>query len=142
MVIGLPTNIFYGTSIPTCILVLKKQRKVDDNILFIDASAHFGKSTNQNSLREEDIERILNAVESRESKEKFSYVATPQEVRTENNFNLNIPRYVDTFDEEVVIDLKNVSSQLKQVESKIINEDMVISRYFTELNIANPFGES
>ncbi|MBI9033920.1 MAG: type I restriction-modification system subunit M, partial [Bacteroidales bacterium] len=100
-VIGLPANIFYGTSIPTCILVLKKCRKADDNIVFIDASGdnHFIKNGNQNELRDEDVENIINTYRKRETKDKYSYVATLDEI-AENDYNLNIPRYVDTFEEE------------------------------------------
>ena len=144
-VIGLPANIFYGTSIPTCILVLKKQRKDSperdnsDNILFIDASAHFGKATNQNYLREEDLARILDAIENRAFADKFSYVATRQEVAQENDYNLNIPRYVDTFEEEEVIDLQVVSDELKQVDLAMLDIDKTISAFCDELKIKAPF---
>lgn len=134
-VIGLPANIFYGTSIPTCILVLKKQRKVDDNILFIDASAHCGKATNQNYLREEDLNRILLAVEERQLKEKFSNVATRTEIANENNFNLNIPRYVDTFEEEVEINFDALASELNRVNSLMIDVDENIQSYCDELGL-------
>lgn len=103
-VIGLPANIFYGTGIPTCILVLKKQRENPNNILFIDASQHFEKVGNQNQLRTEDIERIINTYRKRENTEKFSHVAELSQVE-ENDYNLNIPRYVDTFEEEEPVDL-------------------------------------
>ncbi|GLO60571.1 type I restriction-modification system subunit M [Vibrio sp. MACH09] len=137
-VIGLPANIFYGTSIPTCILVLKKQRKASDNILFIDASAHCGKATNQNFLREEDLERILEAVEKREFVDKFSYVATQEEVKKKNDFNLNMPRYVDTFEEEELIDLEKVSSLFSENVSSIHVIDKSISDFCLELGITAP----
>ena len=116
MVIGLPANIFFGTSIPTCVLVLKKNRKHDDNVLFIDASNHFEKATNNNAIRESDLDRILNAVIKREnlSEEelnKFAHIATQAELK-ENDYNLNIPRYVDTFEEEEIVDLTAVAKQL------------------------------
>ena len=143
-VIGLPANIFYGTSIPTCILVLKKQRKANDNILFIDASAHYGKATNQNSLREEDLERILEAVEKREQLEpekadKFSYAATRKEIKDENDFNLNIPRYVDTFEEEEIVNLTDVSEKILELDKEVLSTDITISSYCIELGISNPF---
>ncbi len=138
-VIGLPANIFYGTSIPTCILVLKKQRQADDNILFIDASAHCGKATNQNYLREEDLNRILDAFEERTFKDKFSCVATIDEIKTENDFNLNIPRYVDTFEKEEQIDLDSVSKGLIELEGKMDVVDSEISDFFSELNIKASF---
>ena len=145
-VIGLPANIFYGTSIPTCILVLKKQRKTDDNILFIDASAYCGKATNQNFLREEDLERILEAVEKREQLDpekagKFAYMATRNEVKDENDFNLNIPRYVETFEEEPLVDIESLSKKLSNLEEEISSNDGCINKYCEELNIPFPSKE-
>ncbi len=98
-VIGLPANIFYGTSIPTCILIFKKCKENPDDILFIDASQHFEKVKTQNYLRDEDVERIVDTFSKRTTIDKYSYVAGLDEVR-ENDYNLNIPRYVDTFEEE------------------------------------------
>ncbi len=138
-VIGLPANIFYGTPIPTCILLLKKQRKVDDNILFIDASAHCGKATNQNFLREEDLERILIAVEQRVFKDKFAYPATRKEIKDDSDYNLNIPRYVDTFEEEEKVSLISVSEKLLEIDKKIESTNKSISSYCLELDISNPF---
>lgn len=134
-VIGLPANIFYGTSIPTCILVFKKHREQPDNVLFIDASAYFGKATNQNNLRDEDITRIMGAVEKREEIDKFAYVATLAEIK-ENDFNLNIPRYVDTFEEEEPIDLSDIAKQLKILEVGMADTDKVIAGFCNELEIA------
>src|SRR5690606_2447239 len=102
-VIGLPANIFYGTSIPTCILVFKKCRETPDNILFIDASKGFEKVKNQNMLRDEHIGKIVDTYRNREVIEKYSHLASLEEV-AENDYNLNIPRYVDTFEEEDEID--------------------------------------
>ena len=96
-VIGLPANVFYGTSIPTCILVMKKCRKEDDNILFIDASKEFEKVKTQNKLRSEHINKIIDTYRERKEIEKYSHCATLQEIK-DNDFNLNIPRYVDTFE--------------------------------------------
>ena len=98
-VIGLPANIFYGTSIPTCILVIKKCRKEDDNILFIDASKDFEKLKNKNSLSDEQIDKIVQTFQERKEIKKYSHCATLQEVMA-NDFNLNIPRYRDVFEEE------------------------------------------
>ncbi|MCS6096489.1 type I restriction-modification system subunit M [Shewanella baltica] len=139
-VIGLPANIFYGTPIPTCILVLKKLRKADDNILFIDASAHYGKATNQNYLREEDLERILDAVEKREFKDKFAYVANRKYIKEDNDFNLNIQRYVDTFEEELTVELKTVTAQLNELESEVTANDELIIEFCNQLNIKAPVG--
>lgn len=139
-VIGLPANIFYGTSIPTCIMVLKKCREANDNIVFIDASGddHFIKEGNQNVLREEDINLIVNTYRNRETIDKYSYVATLEEI-AENDYNLNIPRYVDTFEEEEPVDLDSVSEDLKQINSKLQTNSSIIADFCAELNIATPF---
>ncbi|MDT8394609.1 MAG: type I restriction-modification system subunit M [Bacteroidales bacterium] len=137
-VIGLPANIFYGTSIPTCILVLKKQREHADDILFIDASRYFEKAKNQNYLRVEDIDKIVETYRERESIEKYSYVAAIEEV-TENDYNLNIPRYVDTFEEEEQVDIQQVSKNLKQLNEEIEKVDKDIALYCKELGIDSPF---
>jgi len=139
-VIGLPANIFYGTSIPTCILVMKKQRTSDD-VLFIDASAHFGKSTNQNILREEDIKRILNSIANREFKDKFAYVASLSEIKDENDFNLNMPRYVDTFEKEETVDIEGVVKQLSSIDALITKIDSEIELNCNELDLPKPFGD-
>ena len=139
-VIGLPANVFYGTSIPTCILLLKKDRKKNrNNILFIDASNHFAKATNQNYLREEDLKRILDAVKKRETTDKFSYVASINEIAEENDYNLNIPRYVDTFEEEEDINFKVLINELKELELNMLNVDYKIKEYCLELGIQPPF---
>jgi type I restriction enzyme M protein len=138
-VIGLPANIFYGTPIPTCILLLKKQRKKPENILFIDASAYSTKSTNQDLLSEEDIERILSAVEMREFKDKFSYVATIKEIKDENDFNLNIPRYVDSFIDDEDININEIAIALKKVDRDILKVDDALASFCEELNIKSPF---
>jgi len=137
-VIGLPPNIFYGTSIPTCILVLKKQRECTDNILFIDASKHFEKVKTQNNLRREDIEMIVNTYRERKAEDKYSYVALLDEVR-ENEYNLNIPRYVDTFEEEEPVDLSAISDKLKALEKNMQETDVVIAGYCKQLEIDTPF---
>lgn len=139
-VIGLPANIFYGTSIPTCILVLKKCRKTDDNIIFIDASGegNYVKEGNQNVLREEDINLIVKTYRQREGLEKYSHAASLTEV-AENDFNLNIPRYVDTFEEEPSIDLQNVADQLKTLDGQLATTQSSIKDFCDELGIPSPF---
>ncbi len=139
-VIGLPANIFYGTSIPTCILVFKKCREVNDNLIFIDASGddHFIKSGNQNELRDEYVEKIIATYRARETKDKYSYVATLAEI-AENDYNLNIPRYVDTFEEEEEIDLSEVSSNLKSLDKELEEVNKEIAQYCEELGIDTPF---
>ena len=115
-IIGLPANIFYGTSIPTCILVMKKCRKEDDNILFIDASKEFEKVKTQNKLRPQHIQKIVETYRDRKEIEKYSHLATLQEV-AENDYNLNIPRYVDTFEEEEPVDLNEVKSHIQKLDA-------------------------
>ena len=137
-VIGLPANIFYGTSIPTCVLVFKKCREADDNILFIDASEHYEKDKNQNILLDEHIDTILSTYESRETINKYSYAATLAEI-AENDYNLNIPRYVDTFEEEEPIDLKAVANELKQIDAAMKETDKTIADFCKELGIDPPF---
>lgn len=136
-VIGLPANIFYGTSIPTCILVFKKCRENPDDILFIDASAHFEKAKNQNFLRDGDIDRIVDTYRARTVSDKYSHVAKLAEV-AENDYNLNIPRYVDTFEEEEPIDLAAVSAQLKQVDTDMAGLDAEIAKFCAELGLEAP----
>ena len=139
-VIGLPSNIFYGTSIPTCILVLKKCREQDDNIVFIDASGddYFIKEGNQNSLRDEDVELIINTYRNRESIDKYSSVVTLKEIE-ENEYNLNIPRYVDTFEEEEDVDLDQVSNEIQSLEKDLSETNQTIQSFCKELNISTPF---
>ena len=137
-VIGLPANIFYGTSIPTCILVFKKCREHSENILFIDASEHYEKVKTQNVLREEHIQKIVTTYRDRTTEDKYSYVATMDEVK-ENDYNLNIPRYVDTFEEEEPVDLDLVSSELQALESDMSETDKTILDFCNELNIKAPF---
>jgi len=137
-VIGLPANVFYGTSIPTCILVFKKCKEHPDDILFIDASQHFDKVKTQNQLRDEDVERIVNTYSKRETTDKYSYVASLDEVR-ENDYNLNIPRYVDTFEEEESVNINAVAEELKTLEVDMKETDEIISGFCKELNIPAPF---
>ncbi len=126
-VIGLPANLFYSTSIPTVIVVLKKDKK-DRNVLFIDASKEFEKIKTQNQLRESDIQRILDTCEKRKDVDKYAHLATFDEIES-NDFNLNIPRYVDTFEPEPEIDLEEVAKDLSQTRQAIQeNEHDLVSQ--------------
>lgn len=136
-VIGLPKNIFYGTSIPTCILVFKKYREHNQDILFIDASEHYEKVKNQNKLRAEDIDKIVTTYAERKTEDKYSYIATLEEIE-ENDYNLNIPRYVDTFEEEEPIDLDKLVDELEQIEKEIREVDEKIIEYCKEIGIRPP----
>lgn len=137
-VIGLPANIFYGTSIPTCIMVLKKCREQPEDILFIDASQHFEKVKNQNVLRDVDIDKIVTTYRNRVPENKYSYVAKLHEIK-ENDYNLNIPRYVDTFEEEEPVDLVTVAKELKDLEKEITKTNETIADFCKQLNIPTPF---
>jgi type I restriction enzyme M protein len=138
-VIGLPANIFYGTSIPTCVLVFKKCREHPNDILFIDASANFEKAKNQNFLRDKDVNNIVTTYRGRLEEEKYSYCAPLSEV-AENDFNLNIPRYVDTFEEEEEIDLQIVTRSLFQFQKELESADKKIRKFCDELDLPFPNG--
>jgi len=116
-VIGLPPNLFYGTSIPAVILILKKNKATKD-LLFIDASADYVKGKNQNTLSSENIDKIVEAYRQRQDVEKYAHVATLAEIEG-NDFNLNIPRYVDTFEEEPDIDIAQVYADLAATDAEI-----------------------
>ena len=137
-VIGLPSNIFFGTPIPTCIMVFKKCRENSGDILFIDASNEFEKVGKQNVLRQKHIDKIIDTYSNRKTIEKFSYVSNANEL-IENEFNLNIPRYVDTFEEEEPVDLDKISNNLQSLENEINDTDKTISDFCIELNIKPPF---
>ena len=117
-VIGLPANLFHGTGISVCVLVLKSKRNDNSgNILFIDASKEFKSGKNQNVLEQEHIDKIVDAYAKREDVDKFAHVADMREI-IENGYNLNIPRYVDTFEEEEPVDLDAVKAQIKTLDSE------------------------
>ncbi|WP_317056558.1 type I restriction-modification system subunit M [Roseovarius rhodophyticola] len=137
-VIGLPPNLFYGTSIPACILVFKKCRVHDDNIMFIDASAEFEKVGNQNALTDAHVHKIIETYENRIPVEKYAYTAPLSEI-AENGYNLNIPRYVDTFEEEDEINLNDVAKTLHALERDIKTTDKTIAGFCAELGISTPF---
>ena len=137
-VVGLPANIFYCTSIPTCILVFKKCREDSQNVLFIDASKGFEKAKNQNHLRDEDIDKIITTLQTRETLEKYSYLAPLKEI-AENDYNLNIPRYVDTFEEEISINIDEISKELKSLDIEMKDNDSEIAKFCKELGISEPF---
>ena len=136
-VIGLPANLFYGTPIPTSVLVFKKCRENPENILFIDSSKHFERGT-QNILRPSDIEKIITTYRERKEVEKYSYLAPLSEIH-ENEYNLNIPRYVNTFEEEEPVDIVTVSEKLKMLENKMSDTDKELIALCKELNINTPF---
>ena len=139
-VIGLPANIFYGTSIPTCVLVFKKCREQPEDVLFIDASAsdHFEKVKNQNYLRDKDVDKIISTYRERLEEDKYSYRASLKKIEEENDFNLNIPRYVDTFEEKESIDLGAIALELRQIDRDMGETDRLIQSFCDELGIEAP----
>ena len=136
-VIGLPPALFYGTGIPACILVFKKCRVHDKDIFFIDASGHFEKEGKQNKLLDEHVNSIVETYQERKSVEKYSYVASLNEI-AENDYNLNIPRYVDTFEDEEPVDLSAVVGEIRSLDLEIRENDKVISDFCRELGINSP----
>lgn len=136
-IIGLPANIFYGTSIPTCVIVVKKNRKADDDIIFIDASNDFEKAKNQNYLRDEDVDKIVNTYVNREEIEKYSKKVSMKEIE-ENDYNLNIPRYVDTFEEEEEINLDEIVEKIGKIDEEMKEVDKTIKSFCDELGIKAP----
>ncbi len=135
-VIGLPANLFFGTGIPVCVLVLKRERNGNsDNILFIDASNDFEAGKNQNILRSATLIRSSKTYEHRVDVDKYAHVATMQEIE-ENGFNLNIPRYVDTFEPEEEIDLNAVAAEIRNIQAEIKDIDAQLKPFFDELGQA------
>lgn len=132
-VIGLPHNLFYGTGIPAVILVFRRD-KPDDTVLFIDASHDFEPGTNQNKLRPTDIETMTTAYHTRNSRSRYSYVATANEIRA-NDFNLNITRYVDTFQEEADIDLAAVQAEIETIDAQLTPLQQQLKTYLKELGL-------
>lgn len=136
-VIGMPGNLFFGTSIPTTVIILKKNRETRD-VLFIDGSNDFIKGKNQNKLSMENIDKAVETYRNREIIEQYSYVASFEEIK-ENNFNLNIPRYVDTFKEEEIVNMAEIGANIKGLrEEKAELEtnlyDVISSLQFNEEN--------
>ena len=131
IVIGLPEKLFYGTGIPAAVLVFRKH-KTDDKVLFIDASRDYEDAKNQNVLREKDLKRILDTASARLSVDKYAYLATPAEI-AENDYNLNIPRYVDTFEEEEEIDLMAVRAEREKLKAELAKLEEQMAVYLKEL---------
>lgn len=134
-VIGLPTNLFFGTGIPACVLVFKKNR-TNKEVLFIDASAdgNFEKGKNQNILRDCDIDKIVTTYEEREVIEKYSYNATLKDIQ-DNDYNLNIPRYVDSFEEEKMVDIDVVKENISNIEAELKDVQAKMDGYLKELGL-------
>jgi type I restriction enzyme M protein len=132
-VIGLPENLFYGTGIPAAILLFRRDRS-DDRVLFIDASAEYAAGTNQNVLRDGDRAKILATYRERATIEKYAYLATRAEI-AENDYNLNIPRYVDTFEEEAPVDMAAVNAEISALRGKLGELEGQMQVYLKELGL-------
>lgn len=130
-VIGLPEKLFFGTGIPAAILVFKKN-KTDDTVLFIDASSDYESSSNQNKLTDENLAKIIETYNKRAFVDKYAYVASLDEIK-ENDFNLNIPRYVDTFEPEAEIDLVAVREERLALKAELASLETEMDNYLKEL---------
>ena len=135
-VIGLPANIFFNTSIPTTVIILKKNRTNRD-VYFIDASKEFDKGKNQNIMTDAHIEKILKAYKSREEIDKFAHLASYEEI-VENDYNLNIPRYVDTFEEEEVEPLTEIVSKINETNKVIESQTASLLEMLNQLHGTTP----
>jgi type I restriction enzyme M protein len=131
-VIGLPANLFYGTGIPAALMIFDKSRQAGREVLFIDAGREFEQSTNQNKLRLQDIEKIVTTFRKRQSVDKYAYPASFVEIE-ENEFNLNIPRYVDTFEPEPEIDIAATQKEIEQIEAELVETQAKMKAYLEEL---------
>jgi type I restriction enzyme M protein len=132
-VVGLPENLFYGTGIPAAIMVFKR-RKDDDSVVFIDASREFKAGTPQNRLRDQDIEKVVSTYRAREFVDKYAYVADFDEIK-ENDFNLNIRRYVDTFEPEPDLDMDAVSAEIQNIQDALADVEAEMRGYLEELDL-------
>ena len=135
-VIGLPANIFFNTSIPTTVIILKKDRQERD-VYFIDASKEFTKGKNQNIMEDSHLEKILEAYRKRKDSDKFAHLASFEEIE-ENDFNLNIPRYVDTFEEEEVASLTEIVANIKTTNQAIEEKTSELMAMLGQLKGTNP----
>lgn len=131
-VIGIPANVFFGTSIPACILVFRKNRAANEKVLFIEASREFTKGKNQNILTKENIDKIVSTYKNRNEIDKYSKNVSLEEIAA-NEYNLNITRYVDTFEEEVPIDIEAVNKELKEVNLEIEKTEKEIQAMIAEI---------
>ncbi|HLS53412.1 MAG TPA: N-6 DNA methylase, partial [Tissierellaceae bacterium] len=134
-VIGLPEALFFGTGIPACIMLFRKNRNRKD-VLFIDASGedNYEKDGNRNRLKEEAIEKIVETYNNYETIDKYSYVASLDEIK-ENDYNLNIPRYVDTFEEEDPVDMEEVARNIANIKKELKEVEEEMARYLDELGL-------
>jgi len=132
-VIGLPVNLFFGVGIPAALMFFRRDKK-DRNVLFIDARREYGEGRNQNKLRDEDVAKIVATWRARKDVPKYAHLATLEEL-TENDYNLNIPLYVDTFEEEASIDLDAVKTEIARIEAELAKTRADLARALQELQV-------
>jgi type I restriction enzyme M protein len=132
-VIGLPSNLFYGTGIPAAILIFNRGKKTSD-VLFIDASREFEDSRHQSKLRPQDIEKIVDAYKNFETIDKYTYRSTYDQIK-ENDFNLSLPRYVDLFEEEEEIDIRAVQAEIERLETELAEVRGEMKLHLEELGL-------
>lgn len=130
-VIGLPEKLFFGTGIPAAILIFKKQ-KIDDKVLFIDASREFKPGKNQNQLTSDNIRDIVKAYQNGDSIDKYAYLASLQEIR-DNDYNINVSRYVDVSEPEEIIDLQVLRVEREQLNAQLVELEIEMAKYLEEL---------
>ncbi|GAK41827.1 type I restriction-modification system subunit M [Paenibacillus urinalis] len=135
-VVGLPSNLFYGTGIPACVLIFNRNKSVDrkGNVLFIAAEGEYQEGKNQNTLREDDIKNIVAAFDAYEDVEKYARVVSLDEIKN-NDYNLNITRYIDKSEEEEKVDLESVIMDISELESKRADIKMKLNGYLRELGL-------
>lgn len=130
-VIGLPPGLFYGTGIPAAILLFKRQKK-DNKVLFIDASREFEAGTPQNKLRPADLQKVLTTYRKRKTIDDYAHLVSFEQIK-ENDFNLNLPRYIDTFVEEDAIDIPTTQKEIEQIEAELKTVEKQMKSYLAEL---------
>ncbi|MDC6350474.1 type I restriction-modification system subunit M [Zeaxanthinibacter sp. PT1] len=133
-VIGLPANLFFGTGIPACILVFDKNKGENTEVLFIDASNEYESGKNQNQLTHEHIQKIYDTYSNWDTIDKYSYVASQEEIE-ENDYNLNIPRYVDTFEEEEPVDIQATQKKITKLKSELSSLETQLDSHLKTLGL-------
>lgn len=133
-VIGLPANLFFGTGIPAALLIFDRSRAPNGkgDVLFIDASREFEQGTNQNKLRPQDIDKIVNTFRNRQDIEQYAALAPYAKIE-ENEFNLNIPRYVDTFEPEPAVDIEAIQREIDTLEGQLAGLRDKMKAYLNDL---------
>ncbi len=133
-VIGLPANLFFGTPIPAAILIFNRGKSTTD-VLLVEASREYEQGKNQNKLRAQDIEKIVQTYKDFQTVEKYAYRATFEEIKNEHDFNLNIPRYVDTFENEEEVDIQALQRDIEELESQLASVRKEMKQHLSELGI-------